>query len=223
MLLVTLLPLLGIAQTNTIGICGGVSVFYSDKPTRKLDFHELKRSPRIGLVSGFNLERLTTKKFLIGIGLLYQQRGYVEDYGGWTEYDSEYVYKNMRHVHMDYLAIPLKFGYQITNQKFIGNIYLGLMPSILIHSSQVVPLTDDYTGVIKGIVSINTYKENNSFDISSFLGFGFGYKIDKSLNILINGTGQIGVINSLYNYPFYLNRLKGVNVMIGLQYNINKR
>ena len=120
-------------QQQSIDIRGGI-VFSNKTSDDFLNDSEFRK----GFLTGFNYEYHFSNNYSIGLGFIFNQRGFsissefTDVYGDPTggQSESEFNYS--------YLNIPIKGGYSIGN-KLKGYVNLGLSPNILIKAEHVFP------------------------------------------------------------------------------------
>lgn len=159
------------SQVHMIGVKNGINI------TNATSVHA---DYRFGSNYGFLYEVSFKDKYLIGIDLFYNQRGY-KDHLTFANVDGDLQPSTLFYSYSNYLSFPLKFGYSIGDKlkKFIN---LGVNPSILLDSHSSAAATDP-DGNITGTIHYDSENSLSNFDIGGLIEIGLSYDVEDRINL----------------------------------------
>ncbi len=173
---------------------------------------------RNGVIGGVNYEYPINDFASLEGGLLYEQRGFVDEISLGPEEFFKY------RANLDYLSIPIK----ISRYETINNLFVfakgGLVPAFLINGKITAPTFNEDTGVV-GEEIINVTNEAAAFDVSGIIEVGGGYKISENTRFLI-AVGYQHSLTSITNSNFFSDekiRNRGVNLTFGLMFSLSSK
>ena len=208
-IILTIVSYNAVAQTQLIGIKGGVSQtnIFSYEPTIRI--LESYQKSRTGFSGGITYEYLINNKFSLGADFIYNQRGYISGELNFSK--SLYTY--------DFLSIPIKAYYNY-GKKIIGFFDLGFIPSILIDAKS----TTTYYYSREDRYSYNVTKDNKMFDFAGIGEIGIGYKLKKMyLYSSMSMQWSINTINDhYYTWGSRDYRHNGRTLSLGVKYALDK-
>lgn len=200
-------------QNHLVGIKSGINV------TNVHSNYMSEQQFRPGFVGGITYEYQLSKKFNIGLDLIYAQTGYRYDMVYSDEFGNIIGEGVTSDYNNNYLSIPLKAGFSI-GDSFYGFVNLGFVPSLLINAKITVPTIDNLEGE-----TFNNTESQAKFGLASIIELGAGYKFNGKY-VLCTSFG--------YQYSFttmaksgikrnIINRLYGMTFSIGVKYNLRNK
>jgi hypothetical protein len=161
-----LLSLPSFSQNPIIGIKGGVNwsnIFSKDFATDAY---------RTGCTFGLTYENHIKKNILVGLDLLYQQRGY-QAYLMYTNEGGYPLNTDNTKFNSNYLAVPIKAGYTL-GSKLSGFANIGIVPSVLIESKIILP--DIFL-----VNSVDAKDQTKKFDLAGLAEIGGNLQLNKRI------------------------------------------
>ena len=174
---------------------------------------------RTGFNSGLTYQYYLSKRFNLGIDLLYFQRGFTSEIVFRDEFGNPTGESATSRFNYDYLSVPLKGGIVI-GDKFSGFANLGIVPSLLLDATTTTP---EIEGII-GETTNNVTDIVTKFDIGGLVEIGANYKV--APDFLLSATfGYQHSFTSITNDNYFSNatvRHYGMVLSIGLKYALKK-
>lgn len=202
------------AQNHLIGIRGGANCtnITSNDFSRETDY-------RPGITGGVTYEYFLKKRFSIGADIIYNQRGFTDDYEIQT---GEKITDKSNY---DYLSVPVKIGFNNfkSGNKVFSFVRVGLIPSLLINATTTTPLFDT-NGRITGKQTFNILNRVSKFDLAGQVEIGGGYKLLDRLWLTTSFILQHS-LTTITNAEYFANtkiKHNGMTLDIGLKWALKK-
>lgn len=203
------------AQNHFIGIRGGAN--WTNVTTSNIFLGQTDYRP--GVSGGITYEYFLKKRFSIGADVIYNQRGFTDDFEIPTgeKITSEYNY--------DYLSVPVKIGFTDLNEgnKLFTFAKVGLIPSLLIDAKTTIP-TFATDGKITGTETFDVTNRVSKFDLAGLVEIGGGYKMADRLWLTTSFIYQRS-FTSITNPEYFADakiRHNGMSLNIGLKWALKK-
>jgi len=199
-------------QEHSIDIRGGI-VFSNKSSDEFLNDSEFRK----GFLTGFNYEYHFPNNYSIGLGFIFNQRGFsvssefTDVYGNPAGGQSEVKFN------YSYLNIPIKGGYSIGN-KLQGFFNIGLSPNILIEAKHVSP-SYEVNDMYFEKETYNVKNKVSDLSLSGLAELGASYKIFDIT--LLTSIVYSHDITTFSNDDYFKNtnlRHIGLSFSIGLKY-----
>lgn len=176
--------------------------------------------PKFGFTCGINFNRRINKRWSAEIGLLLSDKGEKTKWQelSWSANDARFPKESRTVFHYQFLSIPLRAYYQVTQGRFRVFVFGGVSPDLFIKQKTVVESRDSKERAVakeKGVYS--------RVHLAGILGAGMSYDLSKRLTLRLEPTFRRSLTPVLayvkdkeYLYGFGLNagiylRLKSRN------------
>src|ERR1044072_9112650 len=131
-----------------------------------------KEIPKWGFTCGIHFKRRITGKWSAEAGLLFSDKGEKTKWEelAWSAQSASFPKQSRTIFHYQFLSIPLKLYYNVTQNKFQVFVFGGLSPDFFIRQRTVLELKD-----ARGNISRNAATEPGVYsrvNFSGLLGFG---------------------------------------------------
>jgi hypothetical protein len=218
LIILTITTLKVAGQSQFIGVIGGVNLTNTTS-----DFFLNQPDSRTGLTAGLTYEYLLKKHFSVGADLIYNQRGFSEEYIILEYFGNPTIGKITETYNYDYVSLPIKTGFNF-GTTFYGFTNIGVIPSILVNANKTLSffdidgnLTTNYTSDLTNRVS--------KFDFAGLIEIGGGYKFKRVFWLFTTFSYQHSfttITNADYIANFKI-RHNGMALTIGLRYALTKK
>jgi len=182
-----------IAQESYFGIQSGVTI-----TNVKADASLFNLESQIGVFCEVNYEHLIKNKHSFELGLLYNQKGYMNRLRFTDENGMPITSGNNSYQDYNYLGLPIKYGFRM-NGKFSFTGSIGLVPAILLSATLRLPIFHNPSGgqfVPNGEYSKRENSDSfSSFELSSIIELEAAFKISPRMNLVGIGSFQYGLTN----------------------------
>ena len=173
LIIFTLNSLIATGQ-SLVSVRGGLNVTnVAGGPLKNNDF-------KVGLVTGVGYEHLFKGKLLLGVDVIYNQRGFKNDsYFVRGIPNSPVGNVPAARFAYNYLSLPIKGGVIIGEGQFNGFAAVGIMPSFLIKAVTKTPTVDTNGQVVGGTDSSDVTDSVSTFDFAGLLEVGLNYNMNE--------------------------------------------
>lgn len=217
LIIVIIISLKVAGQTPLIGLKGGVNF-----PNITASNFITQSDPRKGLTAGLTYELLFEKDFSIGADLIYNQRGFTNDFVIFDDLGNPSDEKYKSKFNYDYISLPIKAGFN-TGTKLYGFTNIGVIPSLLVDARSTLP-TFDSDAVFTGNKTFDVTELVSKFDFAGLLELGGGYKFKGRYWLFTAFSYQVS-FTTISNSEYFTNskiRNNGMALTIGLKYALSK-
>jgi hypothetical protein len=204
------------AQEQWVGLKAGMD------RTRVSSDHYSGVHSRPGVTAGISFERVTRAQLLMGVELLYEQRGFSNEVIITDYYNNPTGEYYPVHFKYNYVTMPLKMGLYLKG-RFFGYACAGLLPGILIKATEQGPVLDGSNQYQRDTLRTITNRMPG-FDLGGLVEVGMGYKVTKHLSVVGSCRAQQSFTSFTSDNYFtgYSVKHNGVAVCIGVKYALIK-
>lgn len=218
LLILTISTLKVAGQNHLIGLKGGVN---STNITSSNFLSQI--DSRTSLTAGLTYEFLVKKYFSIGTDLIYNQRGFTNNFVLADNLGNPTGEKYTTKFNYDYASLPIKTGFNI-GTKLYGFTNIGVIPSLLVDARTIEP-TFDTDGKFTGNKAVDVANRVSKFDFAGLFEFGGGYKLNGRYWLFTSFSYQHS-FTTITNSDYIANskiRHNGMNLTMGLKCALTKK